>query len=177
MRKYEYDNFYVADEKWKAEQEDLDEFYITISKSPLPFLAAIWARLIDICILFVYAGFSCLAAEIFVDIEEKASEIMDTNYQFPCCCQSFSLKLEEIRKHYELASTLVETIDNCFGLVLLVNTAKAYATSIYEFCSILMTGGKYMKRYPEFVHTVIRFIVIMFPSFFVAQKVGYLFYL
>lgn len=170
VRRYDHDNVYVADERWREEQENLNTFYNMIALDPFPFLAAFWARMADTCILIVYAGISCFSAQVFAMLDETTSEIMSESSSLSCH-RSFHLKLEDIRRQYVLASTLVESIDDCFGFILLFNIAKAFVSCIAEFNNILQTNGLFLKNYLEFIHTTFRFFIILVPSFLVAQQV------
>lgn len=158
----------MADERWQARQKKLGGIS---AMNPLPYITAIWARMTNVGILILFAVLSFIAALLFEDLVERAKQIKEEcgDVAIP---STISLHLDKIRYHYDLVCRFVQKIDDCFGLVLLLDTVRTFSVSIYGFYEILQSQGKFPKYYFSFLHSIVRFFLVLMPSCLIKQQVN-----
>ena len=164
-----YDSDYVADERWQKRKGTI-EWLPAIIPDPLPFVAAIWARIVVIGISAVFVAMSLIASHLFQELANRADDMSEEfNSEFS---DVTAMKLEKWRRFYYLTCGFVEKVNRCFGPVLLVKSALGFAIPIFEFNKILLIKLPSSRFYFEFGHSIIRFLVIMLiPSYIVTQDV------
>lgn len=168
--RYKNDSMFVADEIWQDRQEKLGGIGIP-AVNPLPYMAAIWARLANVGILIVFVVFSFAAALLYEELVVRAAYINEecNDFTVPSHIQFY---LDKLRHHYGSICSYVENIEDCFGLVLLLDTARTFSVSIYEFYEILLSRGRLPKYYFNFLHSIIRFFLVLVPSYLITQQVS-----
>ena len=161
-----YDCNYVADERWQKLKWTNNWLPMTV-RDPLPFMAALWARIAEIGVVNVFCTMTLVAALLFEDLNNRAEE-MSQDYN----TAQYSANLEDWRRHYNLVCRFVEKINDCFGLILLIEVALVFSVPIFEFHKMFLTNWRKPRYYFEFGHSVIRFLLMhLIPSYTVTQKV------
>lgn len=163
---------YVADEVWQDRHSSEEEHFGGIpAKNPLPYVTALWARFSNVGILISFVVLSFTAVLLFEELIEKAENINEecSDINIPT---STHLNLDKLGQYYELVCRFVQKIEDCFGLVLLLETARTFSVSIYEFYQILQSHGIFPKYCYRFLHTIVRFFLVLVPSYLVTQQVG-----
>ena len=145
----------------------------SIAIDPLPFAVALWARTAEIGVMTIFIAIALTASLMLEELANMADAIkenLSSTITGPNCC---SLEFEKWRHQFELISKFVENVNNFFGPILLIKTAAAFGISIFDFNKILQSKGLYPIFYFEFIHTILRFFVILLPSSLVTQMVSH----
>ena len=140
-----------------------------IARDPMPFAAALLSRASEIGVSWIFATLAFAAVVLFKELNERADDMTET-IDF----NNVSTELEEWRQHYDLVCRFVETIDDCFGWILLLQTALGFSVPIFDYYKLLYTKGQVPRHYFEFGHTIFRFSLFMLiPSYLVTQAQVY----
>ena len=166
-----YNSEYVANESWQDVFSD-DEGIPVVGwlpktiPDPLPFFAALCGRAADIGVSIVFFPLALTAAILFEELADRANAMkeMPSSNNLP-------MALKDWRRHYNLICEFVEKISNCFGPMLLLQICLGFALPIFDFNKILLSKGQLPRHYFQFGHNIIRFLVILVPSYLITQKV------
>ena len=146
-----------------------DRWLPMIVGDPIPFAAAILARTSEVGFGIIFVTILFVAILLFEELADRADGLSDENN---IDSVNISTALEEWRRIYDLACLFVESIDDCFGWMLLLQTAYGFAVPIFDFHKILYTNFQLSRHYFEFGHTIFRFFLFMLiPSYLVKQQV------
>ena len=161
-----YDSEYVNDEQWQKRTLTI-EWLPMIVQDPLPFVAALWARIAEIGVANVFLTMVFVAELLFQELNDRANDInLDESRA------NRSDKLEDWRHHFDLVCTFLENINSCFGPVLLIQTALGFALPIFECNKMFYTKWQKPRIYFEYGHSIIRFLLILLiPSCAVTKQV------
>ena len=163
-----YDCEYVANEMWQSMPLNV-QWLPKIARDPMPFAAALLARTSEIVIICIFDTFSFVTAILFEELADSAEDMAEEN---KIHSNNISTELEEWRRHYDLVCRFIETVNDCFDWILLLQTALGFALPIFDFYKILYTNGQVPRHYFEFGHTVFRFFLFMLiPSYLVSLQV------
>lgn len=144
-------------------------------KDPIPFTSALLARIAAIGVVNVFVVMAFVAAALFRELSDRAEEISQDCNTSPYL-DHYSMNLEYWRHHYILVCRFVETINDFFGLILLIRISLDFAIPIFEFQRMFETNWQKPRFYFELGHTVIQFFVVMLvPSCAVTKEVIYLY--
>lgn len=158
----------MADERWQARQEELGGIP---AMNPFPYVTAIWARMANVGILIFFAVLSFTAALLFEELVEIGKTMYEECGDFPIPYTAISLHVDKIRCYYDLVCTFVHKIEDCFGLVHFLDTARTFSVSINEFYEILLSWGRFSKYYLSFLHSIFRFFLVLVPSYLITKQV------
>ena len=165
-----YDSDFVADERWQKLKLTTN-WLPMIVRDPLPFLAALWARIAEIGIVNVFVTTSILATLLFNELNDRAEE-MSQDCKTAQYFDVYSESLEKWRRHYNLVCRFVEQINSCFSPILLIEIGLGFAVPIFEFQKLFNTNWQKARFYFEFVHTIFRFLVTLLnPSYSLTKQV------
>ena len=141
-------------------------------KNPLPFAAALWARLAETSVTNVFVTMTFVAILLFSELNNIAEVMSLDNSALVQSCEDTKTNLENWRFDYELVCRFVEMVCSFFGPILLIKTALGFAIPIFEFNKILFTNGQEAKFYFDFGHTIIQFLLtFLIPSYAVTNQV------
>ena len=169
--KYSHDSGFVASQKWQKRKENFHWLPI-LGIDPLPFIAALWSRASEICITALFVTLTLTASFLFEELVNRADDMKEMSNNITNSSDSLSVKLEQWRHHFVLINRFINKINNCYGLILLLQTAYGFAVPIFEFNKILQSRNTPFPRYFfEFAHTVLRFFIILIPSYLLTQQV------
>lgn len=137
---------------------------------PLPFIAALSARTAEIGISAIFFSISITASVLLEELGNRAYNMTEDCSGFRP--SHFLVELEHWRQHYILICQFVDEINIFFGPILLMFSAIGFAVPIFEFNKILQTRNyPHPRYYFEFIHSIVRFLVILVPSYLVSQQV------
>ena len=141
-------------------------------RNPLPFTAALWSRLAESCVMAIFMALVLIASCLLNEIAIRANEINE-NFSSTNVDDKFCTSLNNWLGHYNSICTFIDHINHCFGIVLLIQTAHAFSSPIFEFNEILLSKGQDSRLFLEFSYAILRFFVsIVLPSYLVQQRVG-----
>ena len=133
-----------------------------ISWYPLPLMAALGSTLADIGARTSFFVMTSTASLLFEELSDRVEDLaVDCNGR----------NLNRWKTQYDLAIQFTELINRCFGPVLLLTCAIDFATPILEFQNIRLTGGIKTRYYLQFVHAIVRFLLILIASYRVESNV------
>lgn len=145
------------------------DLYKLISIEPLPFLAALWARSAEIATTAVFVSIALITSLLVEELVNRADDMAeDSSIDLP---NVLSANLEQWRSHYYSIIKFIDKTNHYFGLILLIQTSIGFAVPIFEFYKILQTKGHYPIYDFAFIHTILRFLLIVVPSYLVSQQV------
>ena len=141
-----------------------------IVRDPMPFVAALWARMAESGVNNVFATVALLAAALFEELVDRADEMSQDKDNENS--KNFSTKLEQLKSHYSIVIKFVEMINTFFGPILLFQVIFGFAVPIFEFDKIWSTKWQVLRYYFECGHSVIRFLLtFLIPSYAVTKQV------
>ena len=159
--------------------------------------AAVWARLAEINIRIIFIAMTFIASLVFEEVDEEINYLEELSTDNIDKGDSLLPKLKEMMSHYNMAFKLVEKINQCFALILLIVTVTDFSTAIHKvyqlFISLRRAGNLEMHDnfmhdhrefsddllvgslgsnifemcvvfYVEFIHTILRFTVLLIAS-------------
>ena len=170
--KYFYNSDYVANEEWQLKKKYFRWLPMTII-DPLPFLSALWARLAELGITNVFVVLTLIASLLLEELFHRASAMKEEHEIKEDNENLLSSKLETWRCHYDMICRLVDKINRIFAPILLVQIAVNLGVSFFEFSKILKTKGLYARLNFAYLHSILRFFLVLVPSYMVSQKVCY----
>ena len=140
-----------------------------IGKSPLPFVAALWARMAEVGVVIIFSTLALTTSLLFEELVNMADAAKADCSSSNC----LSAELNQLPRNYDLICKFIEKMNCCFGPILLIQTASGFAIPIFEFYKILQTRGQFPRFYFAFIHTIFRFLIlILIPSHLITQNVG-----
>ena len=141
-------------------------------RNPLPFTAALWARLAESCVMTVFITLALIASCLLNESAQRADDLNENISPTTVDDANLTESLEEWRRQFNMICMFTEQINRVFGIVLLLQTALAFSSPIFEFNEILLSKGKFPRFYFEFFHAIFRFFLhILLPSYLVKQQV------
>ena len=165
--KYSFSNSeFVANKNWQVRQlRGYAEWKPLVGTDPLPFVAALLARMAENGIMALFVALNFASVLLFDEMVDRTEDLTQQD-------SLNSMELEKWRGHFDMVCTFVRKINRCFGPILLLQTILGFSVSIFEFQRILTTKGQVWRFYFEFGHTIIRFLFVMLiPPYLVSQKV------
>ena len=149
------------------------DLYKLISIEPLPFLAALWARSAKIATTAVFVSIALITSLLVEELVNRADDKSeDSSIDLP---NVLSANLEQWRNHYYSIIKFIDKTNHYFGVILLIQTSIGFAVPIFEiyfpFYKILQTKEQYPIYDFAFIHTILRFLLIVVPSYLVSQQV------
>ena len=139
----------------------------SIAVDPLPYIVALWARASEIGVTTIFSVMTLAAAIILEELSMMADRIREKING----SSGHSLEVEKWRSLFVLLCNFIDQINHFFGPILVIKTAIAFAMSIFDFNLILQSKGQYPRFYFQYVHTILRFLVFLVPSYLVTQTV------
>lgn len=157
-------------------QDEAANFYQSLDSShlrDLPFipkpLGIILSNISYVIAMTIQALFYILvstAALLFKHLRKKLKTVGSEN------SEQTSLRLDEWRKQYDLVCQLVDKINSCFGLILIITVCHCFVTSAKFSTQIFNGERKQWKNYFFIlVQLYVRLLVIIVGSHYMHRQV------
>ena len=164
---------YVCHVKWKLGPDKLylGQFHDTISRHPMPIIAALASQLAEIGVRTTFFVLTSVATLLFEELDGRLEELASQS-NAESNVQEISRHVRKWQMDYDLVVQLTEQINSVFGFILLVTCAIDFAVPIIEFSNVRFHQGTTLKFNLQCVHLILRFLLLLIASHRLESKVA-----
>ena len=156
---------------YKEKLKFMGKFHVTISRFPIPVFAALASRLAEIGIRTTFVVMTSVATLLLEELEQRLEEQAENLATSPFDEQQMSKDLDQWKYQYDLVVRLIEQINRCFSLELLLISQMDFIVSVTDFQNIHKFQYRNLRAYFKFAHGLLRVIVFLAASNCVEFKV------
>ena len=141
----------------------------------VPTISALISQLAEIGVRTTFMVIASTAALLYEELDEEITnvslETSDPETSSSYDHQRLSKNLDNWKAKYDLVCRFTEQINRCFGLAMLLTLSCDYLVAIIEFQNILLHQWTRPQNYFNFIHIVLRFLLILIASYRLEIKV------
>ena len=169
----DFKNMVVQNGITESNERDLEKFYQILSKYSIPLIVALISQLAEIGVRATFIIMSSTAVLLFDQLNQGIDDFVEKSTASNDS-SDFHHQTEDLNQwkiHNDLVCLYTEQINRCFGISLLFICAVDFATPICEFQCILHHQGTNYRYYVYFIHSLLRFLLILISAHRVSSSV------
>ena len=165
-------NFF-CDTAWKLEnlEASFGKFHDVISSDPMPVIAALCSRLAELGVRTTFLVVTSIISLLMDELDERSETILKSSDEELLNEEKKEKEIDEWKAHYDLVLCSIEHANRCFGIVLILNTAVDFTVALLEIQNILLHKGKSLRYNVQFIHILLRFLIVLIASNQIKSKV------
>lgn len=141
--------------------------FVSLNHFPLLYVLGIWFRLCELGVFSVFFLSVLTATQLFEELENRLEELW--TYDASNDDGLISLKLDDLRIHYDLVCRLVDQINDCFGIVLVYLILGIFyktTNTLAEFMKNSWMGISFLNDiiFSHALRALFRFLLLLIVS-------------